>query len=186
MKWHASALVTLVVVLQSPGLVEAGFLGHNLRDQELSPDTSTSFRTFDFLVGPGVELDSLRGTGSVPALDVSDTNILFSYAAGSGFYTPRPFFNGSRITDFNSEIDPILGVTINPATNMVGLDASRITFDTDNIFINFESLDFTRETDVSLDVRFVPAAVPEASTLALGGIGALVGLGVAWRRKRAA
>jgi len=87
--------------------------------------------------------------------------------------------NGFRITDVNGTIDDFVGVSINPATNMAGLDASRISFDADNIWVNWQSLSFDPNTIVSLDIT----AVPEPATAMILGLG-LAGL-TARRRRRA-
>ena len=55
---------------------------------------------------------------------------------------------------------------------MVGFDASRVTFDADNIWVNWQGLAFDENTIVSLDITG-SAAVPEPGTLSLLVLGLL-------------
>ncbi len=92
-------------------------------------------------------------------------------------------FNGFRLYDINGTIAPITSVSINAASNMVGLDASRITFDADNIYVNWNGLAFDTGTVVTLDIN--GSAVPEPASWALmiGGFGLI---GASMRRRAAA
>jgi len=64
-------------------------------------------------------------------------------------------------------------VTINAATNLAGFDASRVTFDTDNVYLNIQGLNVNSDSVVKVDIS---GAVPEpaAWTLMIAGFG-LVG-----------
>lgn len=67
---------------------------------------------------------------------------------------------------------------------MVGLDSSRLTFDSNSIGINWQGLSFTESTIVSLDVEFDSVEVPEPASIALFGLG-VAGIGFS-RKKKAA
>jgi hypothetical protein len=61
------------------------------------------------------------------------------------------------------------------ATTMTGFDAFRITFDENNIYVNFQGLDWTNVgAHVSLDLTPVP--IPSAVYLFGTGLVGLVGL----------
>ena len=93
-------------------------------------------------------------------------------------------FNGFKITDTFASIPGFTAVLINPATNLAGFNASMITFDGDNIQVNWQGLSFTTATIVSLDVVAGPV-VPEPGSLSLLAAG-LIGLAVARSRMREA
>ena len=133
--------------------------------------------THDLLVGPSVEIFGFPFGDPRTDVDFSDTNIYVTYTSSEDWTATS--FNGFRVFDLFGTIPGFLSVTINPATNLAGFDASRITFDADNILVNWQGLAFNTETVVSLDV----SAVPEPSTLALIGLG-IPGLVRAARRRR--
>lgn len=132
------------------------------------------------VVGAGVEFPSTLD--SMFNLDISDSNLHATYNYTSG-WTGGPF-NGFRIFDVNGTIPAFSSVAINGATNMVGFDSSRITFDADNIWVNWQNLDFDLSTVVSLDVNGGGSEVLEPSTMLLMGLG-LTGLVVSRRRFKA-
>lgn len=72
----------------------------------------------------------------------------------------------------NGTIPDFTSVAINAATNMAGFDASRITFDANNIWVNWQGLPYDTNTIVSLDVNG-GSDVPEPSTMLLVGLGAV-------------
>jgi hypothetical protein len=71
-------------------------------------------------------------------------------------------------------------VTINPATNMVGFDTSRISFTSGQIQVDWQNLEFNTGTIVKLDVV---TAVPEPASFVLfsSGLAALTLLRKRWR-----
>ena len=124
------------------------------------------------VVGPGVEITNFP-QDNVFDLDLSDTNLYFDYIRTTSWNTAP--FNGVQIRDILGLIPDFTSVVINPATNLVGFSAANITFDGDNIFINWQGLSFTSETVVSLDLV---GSVPEPSTglLVLLGVSLFAGL----------
>jgi hypothetical protein len=170
----ALALVCAVPAQASPLL-----LGQTVQYQYLFPCITCNYSSAsngNYVVGAGVEVSNIvdsRGT-----LDISDRNLYFDFVSGGSFTSSA--FNGFRITDIFGVIPSFTGVTINAATNMVGLNASRITFDDNNIWVNWTDLAFNANTVVSLDIEggggnMVPD--PGSSLLLLGlGLAGLRGL----------
>lgn len=174
------ALAALSMIWAFPA--SAGLLGHTVTVEYLFPNIGTVYgsNSFNVVVGPGFELNGFPVGDPRTNVDISDTNILFTYNS-SGTWNSTAF-NGVRFYDALGLIAPITSVTINPVTNMSGLTAARITFDGDNIWINWNGLSFGRDTIVSLDVGTEgQAVIPEPGTSLLAGAGLLAFL--LWRRR---
>jgi hypothetical protein len=180
------AFTFLVAIGVACGQARAAVLldGQTVGYQYYYPDLSTLFyQPPDFVVGPGVELpNGLYSTSDgVGQLDVSDTNLLVKFTT-TGSWAPG-LFNGFRLYDSTSSIAPITSVTVNPATNMPGFTALNVSFDADNIYVNWQGLPIDPSYRVSLDVN--TAAVPTPSTFVTwGGVMAVVGAIAIVRRRQ--
>lgn len=190
-------LPCLVLVLLAAGQARAGVLfdGQTVGYNYLFPTESSLFFNQDVTVGAGTELPTLYFGGNDIALDISDTNINIDFDSPVQWFAAA--FNGIKIFDRYNVLPEFGSVTINPATNLSGFTQSNITFDGNNIFINWQGLTATSNSIVSLDVaRLNPvvtdpviaaptALVPEPASLAVLGIGAMSLVAGGWRRRRA-
>ena len=183
------ASISCVVLLLLADRVDASIfnVGESVSTESLYPDIGTVYTSpIAALVGPCVELPGSStnfGGGNYFDIDFFADEIEIRFNATNVFSAVS--FNGLHIFNTPLAQADITGVTINPATNMVGLDASRITFDANNIYINWEGLPFSTapRTIVSLDLTSGLSDVPEPSSMVLAGLG-VVGLIVATHRRR--
>jgi hypothetical protein len=114
------------------------------------------------------------------------TSITFDYSAASSSLlnswsdselSYAPTVHNGVVIDLISGA-PFSSVTIDPASNMAGFDASRFSFTGNQIQVDWQLLPFSRSTIVKLDVQ----TVPEPSSLCLLGTGAIL-LGCRFRRR---
>jgi hypothetical protein len=158
--------------------------GKTVHGEYLFPDINTQFQDLGNVTGgSGVFTD----LGFIPNINlfVYDAQLKADYSAepfGTVQWYPISF-NGFHIDDVNNTIPDFTSVTINSQTNMVGFDASRISFDANNIWVNWENLFFDATTLVVLDITGGPSTVPEPSTFILLGAG-LGGLALLRRRAK--
>ena len=151
--------------------------GDTIRTWELYPNLSTIYAGPIDVVDPGSIL-AFPGFAPIADISFSDANITITMTRDATAYTSA--FNGFRFFDVTEP--PIGSITLDGATNVPGIDASRVTFDAQDIYVNFSGITYSTGEEVSLDLR----AVPEPkSFLALLVMAALLTLTVRCRRPRA-
>ncbi len=181
-----AVLAATVFMLGTAGVAQAGFLGDDLT---VNYDVWTSgfpvgppditFESTVMPVGAFVE-DASFGTGpDAWAVDISDTSIRLTgiLSGGVGFTDFAGGFNGIHLLDTDNSIPDISSVTLVGSTvGGGGVNPSDITYDADNIFIDFGGSAFYAGQSVLVDVAFVP----EPATVALFALGGLLAI----RRRR--
>lgn len=164
---------------------QAGFLGNTVEARayfpNLPPGNTTNGGPVQAVVGAGVEFSNGQFTPFFgPTFDFADTSITITQTL-TGHQGAT--FNGWSFFDVFSTIDSIVGVDIlSDNTGFFSGDPSRIFFDADHVFVNFQALSFSvGAPEIVLGVRFASNQVPEPESLALVGLGLLALVGV--RRK---
>jgi len=172
------ALLICTFLMIGGGTAQAGLLfdGETIRLTYEFPAVGSIFDTRTFVVGAGVEAPAFPTGDPRTNTDFSDMNITSIFVSASSWTGAS--FNGYHVFDLNGTIPAITSVLINPATNMAGLTLARISWDADNIYVNWQGLPFNSDTVVSIDVN-----TPEPATLVLMGSG-LALLAAGWRRRR--
>jgi hypothetical protein len=159
----------ILVVGLSAHVAEAGFNGKTVKMTEYEaavPAGPPIGIIGDFgsaVVGPGNEAFASTGW----TVDISDTQILLTNNSSSfAFGSANPFF-GDAFFDVLSAIEPIGGASL-VGTNISGMNASRITFDADHVYVNCANLAIDPPGQF---VRVGVTFVPEPATLLLLTLG---------------
>ncbi len=147
-----------IALIALSSIAHAQFTGHKIQVRYLVPDQSTEFEgPQTAIVGGGLEFTSIAGD-RINA-DLSDSSITLGFNRSQTF-NGLPF-NGPEIFDVDGTIPNIIGVTVNESTSMPGLNASRISFDEDHIWVNWQGLPYGPSMKVILDVQFEQPKAPE-------------------------
>ena len=191
----AVSAILFTVITQSS---HASILGHDLQihGSWSTPDERVfSPQVFTVVAGP----ENISDFAWSVNLDVSTDNLRFEFPGDVNFGGAINGFNGWVITDVNSSVLDMIGVSLNSDTSMQLLkggpfDVSHIGFDADRITINLDGMFINAGSILSLDVEFTNAvpepyveftnAVPEPSVLALLGLG-LAGISFTRRKMKA-
>jgi hypothetical protein len=176
------------VIVLSIGSAHAALLqGKTVEFTYFFPDTSSVYgpdlANGNYVVGSGLEIPNGICCGYEGTLDISDKNLLAKFHFSSS-YTPASF-NGFRISDVFNSIGSFTSATVNPATTLPGFTGANVSFDANNIWVNWEGLFFNDGDTVSIDIDGGSTSdkVPEPATLALFGVG-LAAAGVMRRRRK--
>lgn len=141
-----------------------------------TPYANASFEPPSFVVGPGQETTGDVDGATILNVDFGDDvlDILIESSLTNPTWISSEF-NGIVFTSLVPH--GILTATVDGATTMAGLDDSDITFDDDQIFVNWGGHSSADGTFVRIRFAFVPEPGP-ATMIGLG----LAGLLVARRR----
>jgi hypothetical protein len=161
-------VATVVMIFVGVGQASAATLiGDTVTVQYLFPDTGTPAGCCGFpvditgAVGTAERVvDSFPG-GPYFGVDLETDSIKVDFIQATVFTPPSATFDGLWISNIDNLI---IGVIV------AGIDASRVTFGSNEIFINFQNLFFTRGATVTVSLQSavpLPAALP----LLMGGLG---------------
>jgi len=182
---QVAAFSALVVAL--PGTAHAATLldGKALTVDYWFPNSGDIYDRRQVTVGSGVEVMNFPAPGYFD-VDVSDKHIAINNFDTSFCFSnctwSNSSFNGLRFFDHTGTIDSFVSASVS-ATNMLGLDASRLSFDANNIYLNWQGLTFSNNTFVELDLNGGSSPIPEPASIMLLGTGVL-GLVARNRRRR--
>jgi hypothetical protein len=177
------ALGVLGLILGAAGQVRAGgLLGDSIDAQYLVPTISTvNVELGTQTVDPTA---SWLFSRTVFITASNSTILLYVPPDGTIGFSSLPFA-GFGFTDVTNDPD-ITGATIDPSTTVPGFGSNRVTFTSNQVFVNFSTTGIGAGQQVLVDLTFGSNAVPEPSCLTLAGIAVLAGAGVlVWRRSKA-
>ena len=168
----AAALATFATATPAAAAL---LLGETVQLSYIFPDQGTTFEGPNAVFVNGT--NSTTFFGRVIATP-GDTSLAITFQGGGGTFNPTSF-NGVGLFDGNNSIASFTAATI-ASVNNFGFDASRISFDADNIFLNFRGLNFDNSSNLTISIN---GGVPEPTTWALmiGGFGMV---GAAMRRRK--
>ena len=144
-------IILMVLLAFVAGSVQASLDGRDMNGVFYFPTLNNVLSTDSWTVGPGVEVSGFPSGDPRTDLDVSANNIQMTFTSSSSWTNAEqngPVFNVLSVGE------DISGVSINPATDLVGFDMSRVSWTPTSITINWQSLAFNTDEVISLDVAF--------------------------------
>ena len=143
-------LVVLTCAIALPA--RADLTGDLIRTWELYPNLSTIYGGPIDVVDPGT---IIAFPGFAPIVDIAfnGANITITMIRDATAFTSP--FNGFRFFDVSEPL-PFNSVTLDSATDVPGIDESRVSFDAQNIYVNFSGITYSTGQEVSLDLQTVP------------------------------
>lgn len=189
--FHSRAVTTGLAcalgLFASAGASAATFDGATIRGSAAFPTLSgpTTAGPVDRVVGAGVEfVNGDFRPFSGPSFDFGGSTITITHSENGHL---GGTFNGYTFTDLNDSLADFGSFSVlSDSTGFFSGDPSRIFFDADTLFINFQDLSFaTADEQIVLEVGFDTAVVPLPATLVLliGALGTLGAVGARGRRK---
>ncbi len=131
------------------------------------------------IVGGGVEFPG--SVGGFWSADISNTNILFTFTV-SGWFTPLSggTTDGINFAITNQNGTPGIGGATLASTTLTGFDQSRLIWDTDHLYFNFNGFGSQGSpipVGTNVSVNLTPTPIPGALLLFGSGLLGLVGIG---------
>ncbi|MBT2303257.1 hypothetical protein J7E70_22675 [Variovorax paradoxus] len=127
-------------------------IGHTISTTDFhgtAPDQTMILGPLDTVAGDGVELTNAFFADFV-TIDFSATSIRITAATDQ----PFGYFEVLRFGDTQGTISSIASVTVDPATNYAGFNASRLTVTADAIDVNLTALSGRRGQQILLNIAF--------------------------------
>ena len=177
MKQVLSGLAALTLLLGSPNLVRADLMGSMVDVAIYYPTQNALFADYGTKT---VSPTAMFAMNFFESATISVTQITFTSPSNtSGDFGPG--FNGI-VYDFLNSGNLITGVTLDGATTLLGFTQSDMTLTSDGaggqfVELNVAGLHYNPSDIVTVDVATGSSAVPEPSSFALLGLGA-IGLAV--------
>jgi hypothetical protein len=142
----------------------------------LYPNTSTIAADFGTaVVGDGIEF--LSGGWSQHNIDLTATTITLAFQGGTGQFD-NTAFNGFKLFDATDQLADFASVSFNSGSGYTGSNTPVVSWDADNIWVNFSNKIQAPGSYITFNV----ATVPEPSTASLLALG-LVGIAAVCRRR---
>jgi hypothetical protein len=170
MKNRIPSLLAALAMSALAHTAQAGMINDTVHVDYLFPDAGNVYANLgDKTVGASGALFTFYNYFD---LTVSDRQVLVDFKMSTAW--SEADFNGFVLTDLGK---PLPSFALDGASNMVGFSASNFYVSGHALYVNWQGLAFTGDTQVVLDA----ADVPEPFALSLMGLG-LLALGAARRR----
>ncbi len=137
----------------APPPLPNGFQGDTIQYSYVFPSHEDNHYTYtqrNITVGDDIEIFGIFSNDGIASINVSNNKVEIDFNQGVGFSTGT--FNGFKLTDIAGVVPDITNVTV--ASNNTMLPASGVSFDANNIYVNWQGLSFDQSGYIALDVVF--------------------------------
>jgi hypothetical protein len=164
----AMAVVMAVAAPASAALLLTNFNAEYYVPTPSTPYASGSFTPSNFTVGAGVETIGEIENVTFLTTDFGASSLRIDFATTLSNPTlGSAAFNGP-IFDTASSLG-IIGVSINPLTNLAGFTADRVLITDNRIGLNFQGLSYENGSRVAVDFTFAPIPEPATWSMMIAG-----------------
>ncbi|MDL2358287.1 MAG: PEP-CTERM sorting domain-containing protein [Pseudomonadota bacterium] len=173
----AIAIIASVLLVAVPAQASL-LLGKTVRLSHDFPAMGANNVAVDEVVGPGIEW--MTGYAGTYQVDVSDTSISITFNNAGGLWLGCCIFNGFHLNDVGNTVASFTNAAL--SSSSFGFPAGAVTFDADNIYVNFAAFGPTPAGGtINIELNVNPA--PEPASIALIGLGLF---GLAFGRRKPA